>query len=99
MTTTPTYQGLLERAICAVKQSLRNLTAKEETEITEALVRQELSGSTHRDGCEEMRAVVVGSNLKWPAFEDWFRRFKEADTWPSMWEIDGDDEIGPSRAD
>ena len=65
-----TANELLERAEWAVKQSLRNLTAKEEKEIVGALVWQDLSGGSHNDGCKEMRTVVIGSNLQWPSFEE-----------------------------
>lgn len=92
-------QSMLEQARWAVKQSLRQMTAKEETEIIGALVWQALSGSSHSEGCKEMRALVVGSNLQWPAFEEWFRRFKETHTWPSMLEIDGNDETGTSQTE
>ena len=59
---------------------------------------QELSGSAHAEGCNEMRAAVVGGSLHWPAFDEWFRRFKESHAWPSMWKIDGNDETGTSQA-
>jgi len=94
-----TAQSVIERARWAIAQSLQNLTPKEEREILGALVWQELSGSSHRKGCEEMRAVVVGGNLQWPVFEEWFRRCKESHTWPSMWEIVGNDEEGTSQSD
>ena len=92
-------QSVLEQAQWAVKQSLRHLAAKEEKEVIGALVWQALSGSSSSEGCKEMRALVVGSNLQWLAFEEWFRRFKESNTWPAMWEIDGNDETGSSQAE
>jgi len=94
-----TAQSLLEQAKWAIAQSLQNLTPKEEREILGGLVWQELSGSSHKEGCTEMRAIVVGSNLQWPSFEEWFRRCKESHTWPSMWESVGNDEEGTSQAD
>lgn len=92
-------ENVLEQAKWAVKQSLRHLTAKEEIEVIGALVWQKLSGSSHSEGCNEMRAIFIGSNLQWLAFEDWFRRFKESHRWPSMWRIDGNDETGTSEAE
>jgi transcription elongation factor Elf1 len=92
-------QNLFEQATRAVKQPLRHLTAKEEMEVIGALVWQKLSGSSHGEGCNEIRALVVGSNLQWPAFEEWFRRFKKSHTWPSMWKIDSNDETGTSQAE
>ncbi len=94
-----TASDLLERAEWAVKQSLRNLTAKEEKEIVGALVWQELSGRGHNDGCKEMRTVVIGSNLQWPSFEEWFRKFKAAHEWPYMWAIQEDDDEDEPESD
>jgi hypothetical protein len=92
-------QAVLEQARWAVKQSLRHLTSNEEREVIGALVWQALSGSSSSEGCKEMRALVVGSNLQWLSFEEWFRRFKDSNTWPSMWEIEGTDETGSSQAE
>jgi hypothetical protein len=88
-------QSVLEQARWAVKQSLRQLTTREEREVIGALVWQALTGDREND----ISAIVVGANLQWPAFEEWFRRFKESHTWPSMWEINGNDETGASQAE
>jgi len=92
-------QNVLEQARWTVKQSLRQMTEKEETEIIGALVWQALSGSSYSASSKEVYALVIGSNLNWPAFEEWFRRFKELHTWPSMWEIDGNGETSTSQAE
>lgn len=89
--------SVLEQAKWAVNEALRNLTVKEEKEIIGALVWQELTGHMEKD----VSALVIGSNLQWPAFEKSFRRFKESQEWPPyLWKIDGyDDEDGPSQAE
>jgi hypothetical protein len=85
--------NVLEQARWAVEQSLRHLTAKEEREVIGAMVCQKMIGY------KEVHAAVVGTNLQWPAFEECFRRFKESHTWPSMWEIEGNDETGTSQSE
>jgi hypothetical protein len=78
---------LLEPANWAIHRSLQNLTPKEENEILGSLVFGGIRGSSFQESWQEMLLVTVGSNLRWPAFEEWFRRFKEANKWPAMWEI------------
>jgi hypothetical protein len=76
-------QSVIEPVKWTIEKSLPNLTPKEEQEIFGALV----CGVLGVGGYDEILTVTLGSNLSWPAFEEWFWRFNEAKFWPSTWEL------------
>lgn len=71
-----TAESMLECNKWAIAQSLQNLTLNEEREVLGALIWLELSGNSYREGSDEMRAVVIGSRLRFPYFDRWLRRFR-----------------------
>ena len=78
-----TVQSVVEPAKWAISQSLKNLTSEQEREILGALICSRLMGRTD----DEILAVTLGGNLSWPALGSWLLRFKEANHWPSKWEV------------
>lgn len=79
-----TAAGMIESAKWAITRSLQNMTPKEEEEMLGAVICGQLLRARQED---EILVVTLGSKLKWPALEEWFWRFKEANCWPATWEV------------
>lgn len=75
--------GLIEASKWAIGRSVQNLTPTEQNELLGAMLCSLLLGRAQ----DEVLAVTLGSNLRWPGLEDWFRRFKDMKYWPPQWEV------------
>jgi len=77
-----TAESIIEPAKWAISKSFQSLTTEQEREILGALVCSQLMGIE-----DEILAVTLGGNHSWPALGSWLLRFKQADHWPSKWEV------------
>ncbi len=78
-----TVQTVVEPAKWAIEKTLQNLTPKEKREIFGALICCLLGVGGH----DEVLVVTLGSDLRWPALETWFWKFKKMKYWSPSWEL------------